>query len=68
MNYLRQDFKKYLIDYIKRNSRASYREILNEVNAFEKTDAFNDAYKKWLTLNSKPELRRKGPEHILASI
>lgn len=41
------EFKKFLIDEVKRKSFAKHTEIAFEVDSFSKTNEFMDAYTKW---------------------
>lgn len=47
MNDRRQEFKKWLIDSMKRDSSLSYAQIALEVGAYSKTPEFEKAYERW---------------------
>lgn len=47
------EFRRYLIDEVKRKSFNCYTDILLQVIEFEKSEGYEDAYKKWLTVQKR---------------
>ncbi len=66
MNYVRNEFMKYLFDEIKAKSFSSDSLIWREVELFSETTEFEKSFKQWFRLRKKPGLTKKGPKHIFS--
>lgn len=60
-------FKKWLIDEMKRTSNASYKDIIYAVNCFENTQEYQESFKKWDDKTRKRATKNQ-VRHILDGI
>lgn len=60
-------FKKWLIDEMKRTSNASYKDIIYAVNGFENTQEYQESFKKWDDKTRKRATKNQ-VRHILDGI
>lgn len=71
MNLSKNNYRKFLIDEIVRCSNSSIVNIIAEVDAFYKSEDFNESYKKWKTLQESQQEKYSSPrpmKDILAEI
>ena len=60
-------FKKWLIDEMKRTSNLGYKEIIYAVNGFENTQEYQDSFNKWDAKTKRKPINNQ-VKHILSDI
>lgn len=67
MDTLKNDFKKYLIDEIRRQSFASYFDAYREAQEFSLTKDFINSFNQWSKIRKTKFTNKKGPSHIFSN-